>query len=161
MATIEDAVEAHHLGVFELPEWELRLPVRPLHVTPAFLGWADGTPQLHDPKLAVGERTIFEHLFLALCDFRCAPHPSAGDLRRLMPTNKGIWKLHAPKLRLYGWCPGKHHLVLVTGALESDTKKDTKLNNAKRQEVEDFIKKHGLQNTVLRGDILAVFPHED
>jgi hypothetical protein len=161
MATIADALRAAVLEELQLPEWEPRLPERPLFVTPNFLDWADDTPQLHNTKLAVGGRTLFEHLVLALCEFRCASHPHAGDLRRLMPTKKGLWKMHTQGLRLYGWCPGKHQLAIVTGALEFETKADKTLNGKKVQEVEAFIKKHNLSGTILRGDTLAVFPHKN
>jgi hypothetical protein len=161
MATIEEAIEAGALERFELPDFELRLPERPLYVTPEFGDWADGTQELHDKKFAIGRRTLFEHLLLTLCEFRCAKHPHAGDLRRLMPTKKGLWKMHSPGLRLYGWCPGKHTFTVVTGALESETKADKKLNDKKAQEVEAFIKKHALTQTILRGDVLAVFPHKN
>jgi hypothetical protein len=163
MATVEDAVITHVLEPFELPDWELRLPIRPLYVNPELLDWADDTPQLHDEKLAVGGRTLFEHLLVMLCDFRCAERcpPHAGDLRRMTPTKKGIWKMHPPRLRIYGWCPAQHAFVAVTGALEAETKADKRLNDKKLNEVLDFIKKHGLQNTILRGDILAIFPHQN
>src|SRR5262249_12511547 len=129
MATIVDAVAAAVLEPFELPDWELRLPVRPLYVTPEFVDWADDSPQLHDKKLAIGGRILFEHLLLTMCEFRCAKRPQAGDLRRLIPTKNGLWKMHPPGLRLYGWCPAQHSFVIVTGALESDTKTDNKLND--------------------------------
>jgi hypothetical protein len=160
MATLEEVIAAAHLEAFELPQWDRRLPLWPLHVTPEFIKWADHTPALHDKKLAVGGRTIFEHLLITLCDLRCLKNFHAGDLRRLMPTNKGLWSLHAPKLRVYGWCPGKHHFVAVTAALEADTKSDKTLNGKKRDEVQTFIKAHKLEETILRGDISVVFPHQ-
>ncbi len=67
--------------------------------------------------------------------------------------------MHPPKMRVYGWCPGQFQFVGVTATLESETKADHKLNGAKMKEVRDFIQKHALQNTILRGDVLAVFPH--
>ena len=160
MATLEDAIGAV-IVAFEIPEWEPRQPVRPLWVTAALLSWADDKPELHDMACAVGGRTLFEHLFTMFCDFRCAEHcpAHAGDLKRMTPTKHGIWKMHPPKVRVYGWCPGQHQFIAVTAALESETKNDKKLNDKKLKEVREFIKKHGLENTVVRGDILAVFPH--
>jgi hypothetical protein len=161
MATLEDVLTAVVLTAFELPDWEPRQPVRPLWVTPELLSWADAKPELHDMAFAVGARTLFEHLLTMFCDFRCAEHcpAHAGDLKRMTPTKHGIWKMHPPKVRVYGWCPGTYQFIAVTAALESETKNDRILNDKKLKEVRDFIKKHGLENTVLRGDILAVFPN--
>jgi hypothetical protein len=161
MATLRDAVSARVLVPLELPAWESRLPIRPLWVTPGLITWADTTPQLHDTALAVGGRTLFEHLLQMFCDFRCAKRFHAGDLRRMTPTKKGIWKMHPAKLRIYGWCPGTHQFVAVTWAFEAETKADKKLNDKKRDEVLRFITSHGLQQTVMLGDILAVFPNQD
>jgi|SRR5580700_8727542 hypothetical protein len=161
MATVSDALDGGIIVVFEVPAWDSRLPLRPLWVTPDLLSWVDAKPELHDTAFAVGARTLFEHLLTMFCDFRCADHcpPHAGDLKRMTPTKHGIWKMHPPQLRIYGWCPGQHQFIGVTAALESETKADRKLNDKKLNEVRDFIKKHRLERTVLRGDILAVFPH--
>lgn len=161
MATVAEVVASGVIVAFEVPAWEPRLPLRPLWVTPALVSWADAKPELHDNAFGVGGRTLFEHLLTMLCDFRCAEHcPShAGDLKRMTPTKHGIWKMHPPKMRVYGWCPGQFQFVGVTATLESETKADHKLNGAKMKEVRDFIQKHALQNTILRGDVLAVFPH--
>lgn len=161
MATIEQAVAAGVIGVFELPETDRRLAIRPLWVTQAFLDWADDTAELHDPAFALGGRTLFEHLSQWLCDFRCSEHPAYGDLRRLMPTRHGLWKMHPLRVRVYGWAPRVHSFVAVTAALESETKTDKTLNNRKRDEVREFIRQHGLGQTVLRGDHLAIFPHQN
>jgi len=48
--------------------------------------------------------------------------------------------------------------VIVTGALEKTTKADRDLNDRKRDEVKKFISDHALQNTVMLGDIHAVYP---
>ena len=45
-------------------------------------------------------------------------------------------------------------------ALESETKTNKKLNDKKRDEVLAFIKRHKLEATITRGDVLAVFPQE-
>jgi hypothetical protein len=106
----------------------------------------------------VALRTLFEHVEQMFCDFRCAPRFSAGDLRRMLPTKKGIWKMHPPKVRIYGWCPAPNSFVAVTGALEADTKRDKKLNDTKRDEILAFIKAHQLLQHVVLGDHLAIFP---
>ncbi|MBI1776463.1 MAG: hypothetical protein HYR63_14045 [Proteobacteria bacterium] len=162
MATLSEAIAAGALDLFEIPEWENRAPIRPLYVTQGFIDWADGTPELHDEGLKEGGRTLFEHLEQQLTAFRCDKKIHAGDLRRMMPTKKGVWHMYPPGLRIYGWCPAKHEFVAVTGALEADTKKpeNSQLNDQKRKEVEGFIGAHRLQGTVLRGDFLAVFPNQ-
>ena len=161
MATIEDAIAAAVLELFELPDWEPRLPIHPLYVTRDLVKWGDDTAVLHDRKFSIGGRTLFEHLLQAFCDFRCMERFHCGDLRRLMPTSKGIWSMHAPGLRIYGWCPRQHEFVAVTGATETDTKTDKSLNGKQRKHVEQFIQQHRLNQTVLRGDILAIFPHKN
>jgi hypothetical protein len=66
--------------------------------------------------------------------------------------------MHPPKLRIFGWCPGPHQFVVVCGALESETKADKRLNDAKLDEVLEFIRRNKLGHTILRGDNRAVFP---
>jgi hypothetical protein len=159
MATIDSVIAAGHLSPFELPEWESRLAIRSLFVTPDFLDWADDTDALHDETNAIGGRTLFEHLLLMFCEFRCAPRVRYGDIKRMMPTSKGVWKMHPPGLRIYGWCPDLQQFASVDGALESETKTTKNLNDVKRNIVLAFIKQHGLGNSVKYGDFTAVFPN--
>lgn len=160
MATIRDAVAARALEPFDLPEWERRQPLRLMWIVPELWEWAVATPELHDARLGLGGRTLYEHLEQTFSDFRCADRFHAGDLRRMNPTKKGVWKMHPPRLRIYGWCPGKHMFAAAAYALESETKTNKKLNDKKRDEVLAFIKRHKLEATITRGDVLAVFPQE-
>lgn len=159
MATIKNALDKGILETFTPPEWEPRLAIRPLYIVPDFFRAADDTPVLHDMAFAISRRTLFEHMLMALCDFTCEKRYRSGDLRRLMPTRKGLWSMHAPGLRIYGWAPAQHQFVAVTFATEEATKKTRGLNDQKLKEVEAFISEHGLGRTILRGDINAVFPH--
>ena len=161
MATIEDALASRAIVAFEVPSWDRRLPLRPLWVTPDLLSWADDKRELHEKAFARGGRTLFEHLLTMFCDFRCAEHcpPHAGDLKRMTPTKFGIWKMHPAGLRVYGWCPNKFQFVAVTALMESETKANKRINSEKLDEVRMFIKKHKLESTIKRGDILAIFPH--
>jgi hypothetical protein len=159
MATIEDDLNAAGLELYELPDWESRQPIRQLWIAPAFWTWFDGTNELHTAK--IGGRTLAEHIEQLFCDLRCAERPGAGDLKRMVPTKIGIWKLHPAKTRLYGWAPKKECIAVVTGALEVETKDKTReneLNNEKRDQVLHFIKSNGLKKHVALGDILAIFP---
>ena len=158
IATIASAIRKGAIEVFELPTWELRQPIRPLYVALKLFHWVDNTAELYDYELAEGGRFLGEHLEQMFCDFRCAKRPPAGDLRRMIPTADGIWKLHPPKLRVYGWIPAAHSFVAVTAALESETKHDKSLNHNKMKYVRDFIKRHDLEETIIRGDVRAVFP---
>jgi hypothetical protein len=158
MATLEDAVKAGLLEQYQLPDWEMRLPIRSLWVAYGLWDWIDGQNDLHDTKRAIGGRTPFEHLEQLFCDFRCAQLFPAGDLRRMIPTAKGVWKMHSPKLRTYGWFPYPNAFVAVTAARESNTKVDNKLNDKKREEVLAFIRTNTLQHLIVQGDHLAVFP---
>lgn len=125
---------------------------------PIFWDAFDAADALHDEKLKIGGRTIGEHIEQGLCDFRCSKRPGAGDLRRMLPNRKGVWKLHVPGARIYGWCPRPRSFVAVEIAIEVDTKTDAKLNDTKREAVLAFIKAHKLEDLVLLGDILAIFP---
>lgn len=158
MATIEDTLKASGLEPFELPEWETRMPIHQLWVAPAFWDWFDDTNDLENPSFNSGGRTLAEHILQLFCDLRCSERPAAGDLKRMLPTPKGVWKLHPPKTRLYGWAPKQGCLAIVAGALEHETKDKTKgdVNADKRDEVLAFIKLHKLP--VKLGDILAIFP---
>lgn len=158
MATLEQAVAACVLEVYDLPDWEQRLPLRRLWVACELWDWIDGTDQLHNMAFAVGRRTLFEHLEQMFCDFRCSPRFPAGDLRQMIPNPKGIRKMHPPKLRIYGWAPAKQAFVAVCAALEMDTKTDKSLNDKKRDEVLRFIRKHKLEHTIVKGDNSAVYP---
>lgn len=112
------------------------------------------------PSRNAGGRTRSEHLLTTLSDFRCAERPGGGDLRRLMPTKEGVWKLHPPGLRAYCFFCAPHALVAVDLALEEDTKADKGLNDAKMQGVLSFLREHGLQQTILRGDHFVVLPRK-
>src|SRR3954465_6394968 len=103
MATLSDIVAKGVLDPFELPQWESRLPIHPLYVAGTLFDWVAATADLQTQK--IGRRTLFEHLEQTFCDFRCSARPPAGDLRRMTPTKHGIWKLHPPGLRVYGFAP--------------------------------------------------------
>jgi hypothetical protein len=158
MATIDDMVRAGVLEPYELPEWETRQPFNRLWVAQDFWLEFDAMVVLHDASVLIGRRTIGEHIELLLNDFRCSKRPSAGDLKRMTPTSDGVWKLHPPGARVYGWCPFPESFVAVTLATEQATKSDKGLNNQKRKRVVNFVKTNGLQTSVVYGDILAVFP---
>ena len=134
MATLDDVLASGHLEVFELPDWELRCPVRPLYVSQDFLDWADETPALHDSKLAIGGRTLFEHLCQSLCEFRCVEHVHYSDLKRMMPTKKAYGTCIRPNsacmdgvlLHTLLW-PSTEHLK----AIQNQTKHSTTKNGTK------------------------------
>ena len=158
MATLDDIIENGTLELFEVPDWQSRLPIHRLYVATELIEWIDAKKELHSKRFAQGGRTLFEHLEHTFCDFRCSERPPAGDLRRMTPNNQGIWKMHPVGLRIYGWCPAHCTFVAVTAALEMETKKDKRLNNKKLDEVKKFIEKHDVEQTVVMGDILAIFP---
>jgi hypothetical protein len=158
MATLEDDLKAAGLELYELPEWETRQPIRPLWITSDFWDWFDNTSELHDEKQRVGRRTLADHIEQMFCDLRCSKRPAPGDLRRMMPNKKGVWKFHPANTRLYGWAIKPEYLAIVCGALETDTKDKAKgsVNDRKRDEVLAFINSNKLP--VMLGDILAIFP---
>ncbi len=155
MATIAHAIARLALERFPLPEWERRLPIRPLWVNPTFWDWADWNPELETKE---GPKTLYEHMEQMFIDFRCSETFGAGDLRRMIPNTSGVRTMRPAKLRVYGWCPAAHQFVVVCAALESETKADKSLNDKKRDEVLDFIRRNDLGDHVLLGDARAVFP---
>jgi len=158
MATIDEVVLSGVLEVYEVPDWESRLPINRLWVSRDFWTEFDAMDGLHDNPFAGSRRTIGEHIEQAFCNFRCGERPGAGDLKCMVPSGKGVWKLHPPGARVYGWCPFQRAFVAVTVAVASDTKTDRTLNNRKQRVVSDFIRDNKLQQYIVRGDILAVFP---
>ena len=159
MATLSDIVAKGALAIVPVADWESRLPMHALYWTPDLATWVTTTAELHTSK--VGGRTPFEHLQQTVADFRCSKRPPAGDLRRMMPTKHGIWKIHSVGLRIYGWFPALRTFAAVTAALEKDTKRDPRLNDRKLDDVRQFLKKHELEGSVQYGDILAIFPPDN
>ena len=159
MATIDDVIRTKALEVYALPDWEVRPTRWPLWIaSSSFWGWYDGTSALHDEERKINGRTMGEHIDLLLCDLRCSERPAAGNLRRMIPNSDKVWKFHPPGVRLYGFAAAQGAMVVVTGALERETKTIRNLNERKRDEVKAFIRTHRLESCVLSGDILAVYP---
>lgn len=146
------------LAEFELPEDEDRCPIRPFFVATAIFDIVDGDARYYDGSIKEGGRTPLDHLQQLFCDHRCAVRPRVGELRRLQPTRDGVWKAHPPLLRVFGWCWALHSFLPVSVALEADLKADKTLYDDHLRGVLDFIKMHKLQDLVLRGDALAIFP---
>ena len=132
------------------------MPVRPLYVASELFDWVDSTDALYSKKR--GQRTLYEHLEQALCDFRCSDRPPAGELRRVMPTKRGVWKICPPGLRIFGWCPAPHSFVAVTAAFADETHAETSLTDAKVRYVRAFIARYELDETIEYGDVNALFP---
>jgi hypothetical protein len=158
MATLSHIIAQGILVFYRVPDWESRLPIHPLYVADELFKWADAKAELRSLGSAQGGRTLLEHLEQTFCDFRCSARPPAGDLRRMVPNKHGIWKMQPVGLRIYGWCPAVKTFAAVTAALETETKNDKGLNNRKLEEVREFIMQHGLEHTVIIGDIFAIFP---
>ena len=159
MATIASAVDDGVLVPFTLPRWELRQPIRPIYVAPALRAWIMGTDELWDETLGRGRRTRADHLEQMFCDFCCAEHPGAGEIRRVVPTRDGILKFQPFGSRVLGWCPAPHQFVAVSGCLKLN-EGNTKLVNDAMQRVKEFIRNHDLADTVLRGELNELFPRE-
>lgn len=153
------AVRSGHLERFDVPEWYHGIPVRPLYVAPEFWSWVDDEDALHVVPRDGSRRTIYEQVEIMLADLRCAARPpGAHELRRLTPNKKGIWKLHPPGARLYGWFPAPGTFVLVSGATEADTKADKGRNASEVDKVEAFIRARGFGAFITLGDYRAVYP---
>lgn len=155
MATIEHLAANQILEPFEIPDDVDRLPIRRLYLCVELSEWIDGT-LVYEKKLKAG-RTAYEHLEQFFIDFRCNKSVHGGDLKRVLPTAKGTWKMHPPMLRVYGWVPEPHCFVAICAALEAETKKNKNLNDLCRNKVLDFIQQHKI-TSVLHGDFLNAFP---
>ena len=158
MATIADALRSKLIEAFALPEIEGRPPLRPLYVAGELFDWVDGDERLHRPNGGKGGRTRFELLTQTFCDFRCAARPLVGDLDRIRPTNNGIWSLHSPCVRVFGWVPAPHRFVAVYAAHVEDCHGPASVVDEMRGKVLAFAGRHGLRDTIHLGDKLALFP---
>src|SRR6266403_1956759 len=103
MATLSSALSRGVLERYIVPEWEVRPQLRPAYTAPELTQWADSTLELVDEAAKIGRRLLIEHLEQLFCDFACSERPPAGDVRRMIPTGRGILSVHAPGVRVYGW----------------------------------------------------------
>ena len=159
MATIAGALATGALTEFRLPEHEGRSPVRPLYVATELFDWIDETDELYvkDWSDSPGGRSIAEHLSQTFCDFRCDLRPLVGDLNRVTPTAKGVWKIHSPGLRIFGWVPDEYGFVAVISAFNSSVHGPNSKVGEAVSGVISFAKSHGLHETFKRGDRRAFF----
>lgn len=155
MATIDHLISKKELEAFQIPDGVNRLPIRPLWVHRELLELI-GNVLVYDDKL-LGGRTADEHLEQFFIDFRCNSRIHADDLRRMMPTKEGVWSLHPPMLRVYGWVPRQHSFVAVWAEFEAATKADKTLNDRCRDRVLTFLKRHKITEIVY-GDFTHAFP---
>lgn len=159
MATIAGALTARVLEEFALPEHEGRDPLRPLYVATELFDWIDETDALYIENWSPtsGGRSRFEHLEQMFCDFRCSLRPLVGDLNRVTPTAKGVWKMQPAGLRVFGWVPMPHAFVAVCAAFTGDTHGKNSTVDLMVERVLAFAKKHDLHGTFQTGDRSALF----
>ena len=159
MATIAGALTAGLLEEFRLPDHEGRAPLRPLYLSAELFDWIDETDELYelDWSSRTGGRTIAEHLSQTFCDFRCDLRPLVGDLNRVMPTAKGVWKIHSPGLRVFGWVPGPHSFVAIKAAFVAETHGKNSTTKQMTADVLHFAKENDLLKTIMTGDRSALF----
>lgn len=157
MATIRDALKQGLLCEYRLPDWELRDPIRCLYYHPDFFdGWLDINAPMNDPKSGKNYKTRAEHLEQQFCEWRCSHRPSGTELRRVMPVEKGVVKLHPFKSRVYGWFTKSGEFVAMSGATEEATKLDKKLTDRRRTEILKFLRDHKLEGELLQGEISEI-----
>lgn len=159
MATILSALRLGVVDEWSLPETEGRPPLRPLYVAGELFEWVDATDALYLENWSKrnGGRSRFEHLEAAFADFRCAQRPLVGDLNRVRPTKKGVFSLHCPGLRVFGWAPDVYSFLAVTAALSDDAHGRESIVNQKVKEVLAFAEDRGLSETIQYGDRSALF----
>ncbi len=162
MATILEAVRNGVLEPFEIPDWERRLPERMLWLTPALWDQIDNEPRAHIASAKLGGRTPYEHMDSMFTDFRCGERALGhSEIKRMNPTSSGVWEMHPPGLRVFGWCPEPHAFVAVSLAIVEDLKADSKLYDKHRDGVIAFAKAQGLSSTLTLGDYRALFPQNN
>lgn len=59
-----------------------------------------------------------EQINLAFADFIAGRPLASGVTRCDPPTGEGIWKLHTPDIRFFGWCDQPQTLVIVNAELK-------------------------------------------
>ncbi len=128
MATIRNLPKEGKPEEYGLPGRESRVPIRQLFVTAELFNRIEGNAELDDERKRVGGRLLIDHPEQTFCDFRCSERPPAGNLRRMIPTSEGIWKLHTPGLRIYGRYPQSGSFVFVTAPLENKTRSVRQIN---------------------------------
>lgn len=159
MATFLDAVRGRHLEMFGVPDWDNRMPVRHLYVAPELWEWIDNEERAHVPSAGLGGRSPCEHMEQLFTDYRCDPRALRhGDLKRMQPTKEGVWRIHPPGLRVFGWVAAQQTFVAVRAVLEADLKDGTLSYDDQRDAVLAFARTHDLEHTIIRGDYLAIFP---
>lgn len=158
MATIPEALGSKVLEEYRLPDHESREPLRPLYVAGRFFDEVDAADDLFIERGSIGGRSQFEHLLQAFCDFRCSLRPLVGDLNRLMPTSLGVWSMHCPGLRIFGWVPAPHQFVAVNFARDEHCHKPNSIVAQCQKAVLQFARQHHLDHTISKGDRLALFP---
>lgn len=142
-----------------MPDHDGRNPVRPLYLAAELIRWVDETDELYveDWSDRAGGRSRFEHLEQMLSDFRCDRRPLVGDLNRVKPTKRGIWSMHCPGLRVFGWVPDTWSIVAVAVAFAEDAHGPNSVVDAKINEVLDFAKANGLAGTIQLGERSGLF----
>jgi hypothetical protein len=158
MATLLDAVRNDVLEKYEVPDWDKRNPVRQVFTAPALWDWIDNEPRAHVATAKRGGRSPFEHLEQMLSDYCCEPRALRyGDLKQIIPTGDGVWRIHPPGLRVFGWIAANQTFVAVSAAMKSDLVSKTETYDQHRRTVLSFAIANGLEHTILRGDYLAIF----
>jgi hypothetical protein len=162
MATIADCIRSGVLVEFAMPDSDHREPRRKLFVAESLFDWIDGTERLYDRNWSKqsGGRTMAEHLERTFADFRASRFPLVGDLKRVQPDKKLVWKIHSPGLRIFGWVPQAHQFVCVTADFVENTHGPGSTVKLKISQVLDFANRHQISATMQRGDHIALFPHQ-
>jgi hypothetical protein len=159
MSTIAKCVRNGQLELYDVPSWEHRTPIREAYVDPALWQWVDAQDEpFFTPQARLGRRSSYEHLLIMLNDFRCAERPpGAAELKRMLPTGRGVWKLHPPSLRIFGWVPEADRFVAVCARTEAELKHDSALYQEALDTVVRRRKSMGLDSDYINGDYRAIF----
>lgn len=88
-------------------------PVRSLYWLPGVMRWCEAADASAERPQAILSPS--QEINQSFADF-VSGRPLAGGFTRCSPpAGEGVWKLHTPSIRFFGWCVEAQHLVL-TGA---------------------------------------------
>lgn len=155
---IKDALRAKVIEEWALPAHEGREALRRVYIAGEMFDRVDNDVSLHHAKEGEGGRTRYEQMLIALADFRCLQRPGGADIKRLMPTKKGVWSLHARGLRIFGWITEASAFVAVTYEHTEACHGRGSLVEARLADVLAFAEKYKLASTIQYGDLLALVP---
>jgi hypothetical protein len=158
MATVYQLLRSGDIERYQLPQWETREPIRELYGIPELFDWVMENPIMQDESDKKGGKDRLEHLQALFSEFRCDKQPGGGNLRRVNPSGEGVFKLQPYGARVFGvFIEPKVFIGVCAIVSEEGHGKNAKQTYTEmRTQVLNFVKKHNLQDEILKGEIYEV-----